>query len=231
MALALKGLETDGLSFNMTYSRGPFFLRGSQDDIDQWYASMGLPNDAPRWKVAEVKMAAGKPFNDASIDALFEESGLSPRNIEGTDSKVWTETMTAHRLAQYAATQSSEQSELLWEALSRRFFGGKDTKLRPIKLNNHEMLLECAEHAGLDLGEVGSVLCGDEFSHDVQRMVKQVHSAGIHSIPVLVFEVEGLAQGSWLSGARSPFRALHHGSGNKKAFQDILLQLHAACAT
>jgi len=80
---ALEELEAEGKTFNLKYSRGPFFLRGSQEDINRWYASMGLPNDAPRWKVAKIK-----GMNDAPIDKLYTEAGCSPRNNEATDTKV-----------------------------------------------------------------------------------------------------------------------------------------------
>lgn len=50
----------------MVYSRGPFFLKGTKADVDAWYASMGLPNDAPRWKVKQIRN-----MNDAPIDALY----------------------------------------------------------------------------------------------------------------------------------------------------------------
>lgn len=224
MKLALKELEKDGMTFNLTYSRGPFFLRGGKKEIDQWYASMGLPNDAPRWKVAEIK-----GMNDAPIDALYSEAGLSPRNTDATDTKVWTETMTAHRLAQYAATESNEKGEAIWTALSRRFFMGKDTDIRPIRLDSREMLMECAELAGLNLEKTQQVLDSDAFAQEINKKVGQVHAIGINSIPLFVFEIQDMVKDEWLSCKKSPYRKLHHGSGNPAAFRDVLEQLHAAC--
>lgn len=222
---ALEELEAEGKTFKLNYSRGPFFLRGSQEDINRWYASMGLPNDAPRWKVAKIR-----GMNDAPIDKLYAEAGCSPRNNEATDTKVWTETMTAHRLAQYAKTESSEKGELMWIALSRRFFMGKDTEVRPIRLDSREMLLECAEFAGLDMTKTRAVLDGDAFRQDILEQVEQVHAAGHNSIPVLVFEVEGLAQGSWLTSGPSSYRKVHHGSGNRASFREVFEQLDIACS-
>jgi len=222
--LALNELEKEGMEFDLNYSRGPFFLKGTQEDINKWYASMGLPNDAPRWKVAQIRK-----MNDAPIDNLYAEAGMSPRNSTATDTKIWTETMTAHRLCQYAATESSEKGELMWIALSRRFFMGKDTDIRPIRLDSREMLMECAEYAGLNLDEARRVLDGDAFRQDVLEKVDQVHAVGINSIPVLVFEVEGMAQGSWLRNSESSYRKIHHGSGNKASFRAVFQQLHAAC--
>lgn len=208
--------------FDIKYSRGPFFLKGTQEDINRWYAGMGLPNDAPRWKVAQIR-----GMNDAPIDALYAESGLSPRNREATDTKVWTETMTAHRLSQYAATESSEKGELMWTALSRRFFMGKDTDIRPIRLDNRQLLLECAEYAGLDMFETQRILDGDTFRKEIERSVADVHAAGHNAIPILVFEIDGLTKGSWLT-TKDPYRRVQHGSGNKQTFRSILEGLHAA---
>ena len=52
--MALSQLEqSQSLNFNIQISRGPFFLKGStKEQLDAWYASKGLPNDAPRWKVS-----------------------------------------------------------------------------------------------------------------------------------------------------------------------------------
>ena len=47
LLLALKELQSEGILFNLTYSRGPFFLRGSQANIDASRREKGLPLDAP----------------------------------------------------------------------------------------------------------------------------------------------------------------------------------------
>lgn len=138
--------------------------------------------------------------------------------------------MTAHRLAQYAATESPEKGERMWIALSRRWFDGKDTKIRPIRLDSREMLLECAEYAGLDMERAKRVLDGEIISEvDIQRAVERVHAAGIHSIPQLVFEVDGMAKGSWLTEPNSRYRIVHGGSGSKATMKAALVQLHNEC--
>jgi predicted DsbA family dithiol-disulfide isomerase len=192
LLLALRDLENEGITFDIHYSRGPFFLRGTQEDINRWYASMGLPNDATRWKVAEVRSMVSQ---DAQIGALFDQAGLSPRNHKVTETKIWTETMTAHRLSQYAASEGSDKSELFWRALSRRWFEGKDTDILPLRLNNKDLLMECAEYAGLDTKKTRQVLDSDEFHDEVLEMIDGVHDAGFNAIPILVFEVDGLAHG------------------------------------
>jgi len=139
--------------------------------------------------------------------------------------------MQAHRLAQYAATESNEKGELMWIALSRRWFMGKDTEIRPIRLDSREMLLECAAYAGLNMENAKRVLNGEIISDAcIHREVEKVHTAGIHSIPQLVFEVDGLANGHWLTAPDSQYRIIHGGSGSKESMKACLVRLHqAAC--
>jgi len=156
---------------------------------------------------------------------------MSPRNKEVTDHRINTATIHAHRLAQYAATESNEKGELMWIALSRRWFMGKDTQIRPIRLDSREMLLECAEYAGLNMENARRVLDGEIISNaDIEREVRKVHAAGIHSIPQLVFEIDGMAKGNWLTAPESPFRIIHGGSGSKESMKACLHKLHRVAA-
>lgn len=213
---------------SVSYTRGPFFLKGTKEDIDQWYANMGLPNDAPRSKVAQLKGWYGPNGQDAHTDILYKEAGLSPRNREGTESKVWTETLTAHRLAHYASSVSQEKGEIVWTALSRRFFEGKDTAVRPIRLDSMPMLLECAELAGLDRDETQKVLESDAFAQECLDAIDDVHAHGIHAIPYFVIDAKAKAKGNWLKTGPGPYREMHSGSGNKDIFKNKLKRVRAA---
>lgn len=213
------------MTFNMSFNRLPFFLRGDQGVIDRWMASIGLPPDAPRYKIAERMN-----WKDDYIDSLFEKAGLSPRDKETTKMKQMADTMDSHRLGRYAAkTVDGEKCELLWTALARRYFMGKDTQIRPIRLDNRAMLLECAQEAGLDAKEVGKVLDTDMYRKEILDDVARMHVAGVKSIPVIVFEVAGVASGDWLSSPKSTGREIFHGSGNRQDFCAILRRLHATC--
>lgn len=108
---------------------------------------------------------------------------------------------------------------------------GKDTEIRPIRLDSEEMLRECAAYAGLDMANVERVFTGQIIhDNDIYKEVKKVHAAGIHSIPQLVFEVEGLAQGHWLTAQDSPYRIIHGGSGSKETMKSCLAKLHRAAS-
>jgi len=221
-------LESAGWRFNAKYQRWPFFLKGRQPDVDRWYAKMGFPPNTERGQLEDAGKMGGQ--GDVQIDQLYAESGLSPRNKEGTRRKIWTDTMPAHKLAQYAATESSEKGEAVWWTLGQIFFMGKDTEIRPIRLDDNQLLMEVAKKAGLNLEAVRQVLEGDALEDQILSSVGQVHDVGIHSIPLIVLEVEELAPGKWLShGQRSKFRKIHHGSGNKQTFRKLFEELHQAC--
>lgn len=227
--LALKELQAEGLTFSLTYSRGPFFLMGSQKQIDADRARLGLPKDAPNGMVMKAR-----GWTSANMDRLMADAGLSPRNASVADARIMRDTMPAHRLAQYAAKfESNEKGERMWFALSRRWFMGKDTLINPIKLDSHELLCECAQVAGLDMANVSRVLRGEIISErEIVEQVERVHAVGIHSIPQIVFEVKGLAKGEWRENptlAEGPYRLIHHGSGSKASFKAVLEALNDAC--
>jgi len=239
---ALKELKAEGLSFNLTYSRGPFFLRGSQKEIDADNASMGLPKDASNLQTTRVRCERNPEWAHRveHMQQLMAEAGLSPRNKAVTDHRIMRDTMPAHRLAQYAAKhESNEKGERMWFALSRRWFMGKDilneADILPVRLDGRELLEECAQVAGLNMDNVRKVLDGDQSlvsEAEIVDQVRQVHAVGIHSIPQIVFEVEGLTEGSWRQNPALPegkYRHIHHGSGSKAAFKALLQQLHGAC--
>lgn len=229
--LAAKELQKEGLSFNLTYSRGPFQLLGSQANIDADRKRKGLPKDAPNHMVWPRKEGEKSP-----MDHLMEEAGLSPRNTAVTDFRIMRDTIPAHRLAQYAAKyENNEAGERMWFALSRRWFMGKDCsdEILPVSLDSKELLRECARYARLNMENVERVLDGEIISEEeIQEQIHRVHAVGLHSIPHIVFEVQGLAKGSWRLDPSLPeneYRMVHHGSGSKASFKGILQQLHRSC--
>lgn len=199
---------------------------GTQEDIDHDNAKLGLPKDAPN----HLRMKA-KGWSTTGMDTLMAEAGLSPRNREVTDMRIIAPTMPAHRLCQYAATESNEKGEKMWHALSRRWFMGKDTDIRPVRLDSRELLLECAEVAGIDLAQAKRVLDGEIIDEaDIIDSVNAVHAVGIHSIPQIIFEVDGMAKGSWLTEPETKYRTVHHGSGNRTSFRACLEKMHRSCS-
>lgn len=223
--LALDELKADkGLTFDMAYSRRPFFLRPGEECVRNFLANAGVPRNATR---EEAFPKCFGPHVIPKMNNLFKQAGLEAYWGSG-----FSDTMDSHRLAWYASIVSAEKGELFWGATSRRFFEGKDTKIRgTINLDNHEMLMECAEEVGLDLKESQRVLSSDMYRDEIWDVVHQMQAAGINSIPVLVFEVDGVVQDSWLTMRDCKGRVIHHGSGNKAEFSSVLQQLHADCSS
>ena len=199
----------------MAYARRPFFLRR---DIATWHADRGtgLPTDATRGEVAEA-MGWKQKGDEGRIGPLFRRVGLTP--YWGAQE---ADTMDSHRLAWFAHTLHPETGERLWRALSERYFEGKRTDIRPIRLDNHELLLECAEEAGIDRAEARRVLSSGAYEDEVLSAFRDVQKLGINSIPVLIFQVSGLSESH---GGR----LVHHGSGSPEEYRRVLEQLHAAC--
>lgn len=232
----------------MAWERKPFFLRGCQENITREMARLGLPADAPLSEKMRVQFERGE-WSQAQVDrmdTLYSNAGLSPDKAV-INARQMADTMNSQRLGRWAASVSSEKGEAMWRATSRRYFEGKDALIRPIRLDSREMLLECAEVAGLDVEEAKRILDSDLYRSEIEEEVEHVHSAGIQSIPVMIFEVEGLTNGSWLRDPRvtgdprasvnarmhlhkdfSRTREINHGSGNKADFKEILKRLHSA---
>lgn len=123
MLRALADFEMKGIVFDVKYSRGPFFLQGSQMQIEADKAKYGLPPDADNLAVTKAKYPKDWQTKGQFFDNLAAESGLSPRNKDVTDHRISTSTMQAHRLCQYASTESNEKGELMWIALSALVHG------------------------------------------------------------------------------------------------------------
>jgi predicted DsbA family dithiol-disulfide isomerase len=218
--------EEDGHNFKMHYSRLPFFLRQGEETVRSWLVDdLGLPRDTPRGD-AMKKAFGGQRVLD-QMDKLMKQAGVGPAFWDSQ----FADTMDSHRLAWYAATESADKGELMWRALSRRYFEGKDTEIQPIRLDSHEMLMECARGVGLDLDQSRRVLESTLYQDEILECVRQMHAVGINSIPVLVFEVDGMAQGSWLENPACKCRKIHHGSGNTEEFKTILRSLDKACSS
>lgn len=84
--------------------------------------------------------------------------------------------------------------------------------------SSHKLLLECAEEAGLDVAAARSVLASDAYRREVAASFEAMQQAGINSIPVLSFEVEGAEP------------VVHHGSGSVAEFRAVFEKLDAGCA-
>lgn len=141
------------------------------------------------------------------MNQLFAAAGVKP--YWGAH---FSDTMDSHRLARYATTVG--RGESMWDALSRKYFEGK-TDIAPIRLDSRALLMEAAGEAGLDAAAAAGVVDDPAaFRSEVRSVVDAMQDRGVRSIPVLIFHYGGA-------------HAVHHGSGNKAAFAEILRDVYA----
>ena len=94
--------------------------------------------------------------------------------------RIASSTFAAHRLVQYVTkTVSVDAAERLYADLNHRHFE------KGRKLNNREMLVECAAHVGIDETEARAFLESDEGTEEIERAQHMLDQLGVHSIPTL----------------------------------------------
>lgn len=155
-------------------------------------------------------------WNQRHIDELFHRAGVLEPRWHGQ----YSDTMDSHRLVRYAT--SVGRGEAVWEALSRKYFEGK-TGLPTIRLDDHALLIEAAVEGGVDAAAAARVLA-DPSAHraEVDAAARVVRARGVNSIPVLLFSC-GAADGE------EEEEVVHHGSGSKHVFAEILRGAHRRC--
>merc|ERR1719436_516997 len=101
------------------------------------------------------------------MGTLYKSAGLNPDKDVVNAHVQMSDTMNSQRLGRWAASISPQMGEAMWRATSRRYFEGKDTAIRPIRLDSRELLLECAAVAGLDVEEAKRVLDSDLYRNEI----------------------------------------------------------------
>ncbi|MDO7908620.1 DsbA family oxidoreductase [Paenibacillus sp. JX-17] len=91
-----------------------------------------------------------------------------------------TNTLDAHRLAHYAASQGKgdEAAERLLKAY---FIDG-------VNIGEHSVLTAVAEELGLSVEEVEQVLSSDKYAQDVHQDIEQGVQLGLTGVPFFVFD-------------------------------------------
>ena len=103
-------------------------------------------------------------------------------------SRTWN-TFDAHRLLHWAGEVGAAQQRALKHALlSAHFTDGENPGAR-------EVLLRCAERAGLDLERAAAVIDSDEFADAVREQERLFTQAGISSVPSVIVNDRYLIQG------------------------------------
>ena len=123
--------------------------------------------------------------NQAAIRERGEAVGFS----FGERTRVWN-TFDAHRLLHWAGVEGQAGAQrALKHALLRAYHGeGRNP-------SDREVLLECAQQAGLDPARAAEVLQDDAFAQEVRQAEAFWQQAGISSVPSIVVDRRHLIQG------------------------------------
>ena len=112
-------------------------------------------------------------------------------NFEKMESRYTTNTFDAHRLVKWA--HQFEKQTAMKQALFDAYFGEARS------MQDHEVLLQCVEQAGLDKEEARQILTSDDFADQVRQEEQQYQQAGVTSVPAFVINQKYL-----ISGAQEP---------------------------
>lgn len=119
------------------------------------------------------------------MQTTASELGL---NFERMQQRCTTNTFDAHRLIKW--TTSVDQATSLSLALFDAYFG------RAEDVGAREVLLRCAESAGLDSQEAARILDSDTFAEEVRQEEVRYQNAGVHAVPAFIVNQRYLISGA-----------------------------------
>ncbi len=124
----------------------------------------------------------------AQNQAAIRQRGADVGFEFGPRGRVWN-TFDAHRLLHWAGEMDVERQRALKHALLQAYHGeGRNPGAR-------DVLLSCAEAAGLDAGQAAEVLDSGRYADEVREAEGFWQGAGIHSVPSVVIDRKHLIQG------------------------------------
>ncbi len=163
-----------------------------EDRVSFDYHSFELYPDAPKDVQETTLVRFAKKYNlsmDAAAERIDKISQMG--RAEGLDFKYSstrnTNTMDAHRLTQYVNSLGDTKltkkfSDLLFEA----YFSDN------LKLADHNVLMEVAKKAGLDLTKIKEVLNSNAYFEDVRNDEEFITSHGVNAVPFFIINDKGI---------------------------------------
>jgi predicted DsbA family dithiol-disulfide isomerase len=148
------------------------------------------------WKSFQLNPAMKTEPNKSINEYLAEIKGISLEQAREMNRQVSDMAMTAglkydldkaivansfdaHRIIQFA--KKAEKGDVMEELLFKAYFTeGKN-------IADHGVLMQLATVAGLDMGETGSVLGGNQYADLVDQDVYEARQIGIRGVPYFVF--------------------------------------------
>lgn len=163
------------------------------DEMDisyQWRAFELDPEAKPEPILAALARKYGRSEEEmrasqSQMMTIAAELGLNFQNMQQRNT---ANTFDAHRLIHWATPQG--QATALSMALFEAYFG------RAEDVGEGEVLLKCAESAGLDRTQAAKVLEGDDFAEEVRQEETRYQKAGVHSVPAFIVDERYLISGA-----------------------------------
>lgn len=163
--------------------RVPFFLEPSYPEDESW-SETNVERKLRKFGSADAWAKVVKSHRLAERGA---EVGIEQFENE----RVCGSTVKSHRLVQWVTQlHGSATAERLYDHLNEQHF------IEGRKLNDTDLLVECAVGVGLPADEVRDFLSGNEGRSAVLAMFEEVKRYSIHSIPTFVFDGRLMVQGA-----------------------------------
>ncbi|EFL90344.1 DsbA family oxidoreductase [Ahrensia sp. R2A130] len=147
------------------------------------------PEGKDRTKYLEDKF--GGPERAQQIYSSIEEAGRAEGiDFKFSDIAVSPNTLDAHRLIRWAQNEGGDVQNLLVERLFQMFF------LEGANIGKHDVLLEAAEHAGMDTAIVASLLPTEKDRAEVQEEIATAQQMGVTGVPCFIIDQKYAVMGA-----------------------------------
>lgn len=165
---------------------------GVEDQVEFDYHSFELYPDAPKDVQETTVVRFAKKYGLTEKEAAdridkIAELGRAEGLEFNYSSTLNTNSMDAHRLTQYVNSLgdpklTKQVSDLLFDA----YFG------KNLKLADHDVLMNVAKEAGLDLSKVKEVLDSNAFFDDVRADEDFIMKQGVNAVPFFIIDNKGI---------------------------------------
>lgn len=126
----------------------------------------------------------------SAANAVLRERGAAVGFEFGHRSRVWN-TFDAHRLLSWADAEGPAGSQRKLKLALLRAYHGKDRNP-----GAHDVLLDLAGAAGLDIERVRTLLDSDAFTAEVRDDQRRWRQRGIHAVPTLIINGQTVVAGA-----------------------------------
>ncbi|AJQ92274.1 DsbA family oxidoreductase [Gynuella sunshinyii] len=140
-----------------------------------------------------------------TANAMLCERGAQVGFRFGHRTHIWN-TFSAHQLLHWAGLEGGDDSQLKLKLALMQAYHGENRNP-----SSHAVLLELVQQVGLDVSRADEVLRSQEFAEAVRNEEQKWQKMGIHSVPAVIVEGEGVL-----------------GTRSVEQYEDMLKLMHSA---